>query len=126
MRLGFCLSLRVGGWIFDVWRLPRIQTVGLLYRLLYNQSRQSPFPGPRQIFTARKEIILAGGAFGTPQILLNSGIGNRHDLASVGVPVVHDLPNVGKNMADHAAIVWEAQSNIPVPAWQPTCVQTAK
>ena len=76
--------------------------------------------GARYTFTARKEVILAGGAFGTPQLLLNSGIGNRQDLASVGVPVLYDLPDVGKNMHDHAAIVWEAQSTIPVPLWQPT------
>ncbi|KAH6912219.1 pyranose dehydrogenase [Coprinopsis sp. MPI-PUGE-AT-0042] len=76
--------------------------------------------GSRHVFTARKEVILAGGAFGTPQVLLNSGIGDQKDLASVGVPIVHNIPDVGKNMHDHTAVLWEAQSSMPVPAWQPT------
>ncbi|TFK22288.1 aryl-alcohol oxidase [Coprinopsis marcescibilis] len=52
---------------------------------------------------ARNEIILAAGAVGTPQILLNSGIGDKRDLESLGIPVVLDLPDVGKNFVDHAS-----------------------
>ncbi|RUY96069.1 MULTISPECIES: GMC family oxidoreductase N-terminal domain-containing protein [unclassified Mesorhizobium] len=47
------------------------------------------------------EVILCGGAFGSPQFLLLSGIGPAAELAVHGVPVVHELPGVGKNLQDH-------------------------
>lgn len=47
------------------------------------------------------EVILCGGAFGSPQLLLLSGIGPAAELAVHGVPVVHELPGVGKNLQDH-------------------------
>lgn len=60
--------------------------------------------GIRQTVYARREIILAAGAIGSPHILLNSGIGPRRDLESVGVPVIHALEGVGRNLQDHIAI----------------------
>ncbi|KAH6912227.1 hypothetical protein BKA70DRAFT_829049 [Coprinopsis sp. MPI-PUGE-AT-0042] len=75
--------------------------------------------GARTVLTARKEVILSGGAFGTPQILLNSGIGDRQDLASVGVQTVHHLPDVGRNMHDHTSIVFDMPSSMSNPPWQP-------
>lgn len=50
---------------------------------------------------AHREVILAAGAFGTPQLLLASGIGDAQELRSAGVEVQHDLPAVGKNLQDH-------------------------
>ncbi|KAG5330501.1 DHGL dehydrogenase, partial [Acromyrmex heyeri] len=50
-----------------------------------------------------KEVIVSGGAVNSPQILLNSGIGPRDELNTVGVPVVRDLPGVGKNLHNHVA-----------------------
>jgi choline dehydrogenase len=47
------------------------------------------------------EVVLAGGAFNSPQILQLSGIGDARELAAVGVQVVHDLPGVGDNLQDH-------------------------
>ena len=49
---------------------------------------------------ARKEVILAAGAIGSPQLLMVSGIGPREHLASLGSPVFADLP-VGENLQDH-------------------------
>lgn len=46
-------------------------------------------------------IILAAGAFGSPAILLRSGIGPPTDLNSLGIGVLSDLPGVGKNLCDH-------------------------
>ncbi|EAU87895.1 aryl-alcohol oxidase [Coprinopsis cinerea okayama7 len=57
--------------------------------------------GPLRKLTAKKEVILSAGAFGSPQILQNSGIGDRRDLSRVGVRTVHDLPDVGKGLSDH-------------------------
>ncbi len=51
--------------------------------------------------TARKEIILCGGAFNTPQLLELSGVGQRDVLTAAGVPVLHELPMVGENLSEH-------------------------
>ena len=50
---------------------------------------------------ARDEVILAGGAFGSPQMLLLSGIGPKEKLEPHGIAQVHDLPGVGENLHDH-------------------------
>ncbi|KND88801.1 Oxygen-dependent choline dehydrogenase [Tolypocladium ophioglossoides CBS 100239] len=55
---------------------------------------------PRSV-TATREIIVAGGTFNTPQILMLSGIGPAEELNKFNIPVVVDLPGVGKNLQDH-------------------------
>ncbi|KAJ7290693.1 aryl-alcohol oxidase-like protein [Mycena rebaudengoi] len=61
---------------------------------------------------ASKEIILAAGAVGSPQILLNSGIGSQKVLDAAGVPTLLDLPSVGQNVSDHSffATSWSVNS----------------
>ncbi|KAM3081218.1 hypothetical protein ACMFMG_005171 [Clarireedia jacksonii] len=49
---------------------------------------------------ARKEVIIAGGAYNTPQILKLSGIGPKDELESFNIPVIVDLPGVGTNLQD--------------------------
>jgi choline dehydrogenase len=48
-----------------------------------------------------KEIILSAGAFGSPQIMMLSGLGPSQHLAEKGIPTVHDLAGVGQNLQDH-------------------------
>ncbi|KAJ7859960.1 glucose dehydrogenase short protein [Mycena olivaceomarginata] len=63
---------------------------------------------------ASKEIILSAGPVGSPQILLNSGIGAHSTLSALGIPPVLDLPSVGKNASDHPSLLitqWEVNSN---------------
>lgn len=55
----------------------------------------------RRRLTARREVIVAQGAFGSPQLLMLSGIGPEAHLRAHGLEVVHDLPGVGQNLADH-------------------------
>ena len=50
---------------------------------------------------ANKEIILSAGAFGSPQIMLRSGIGAKNELKAHGIETKLDLPGVGKNLQDH-------------------------
>ena len=50
---------------------------------------------------ARKEVILSGGVFNTPQLLKLSGIGPAADLKSFGIPVLIDNPGVGANLQDN-------------------------
>ncbi len=54
--------------------------------------------------TARREVILAAGAIGSPQILQLSGVGPAALLRQHGIPVVHDRPAVGANLQDHLQI----------------------
>ncbi|HNB25914.1 MAG TPA: GMC family oxidoreductase N-terminal domain-containing protein [Alphaproteobacteria bacterium] len=53
----------------------------------------------RQVIAAR-EVILCGGAFNTPQLLMLSGIGPRAELDALGIPVLVDAPGVGRNLQD--------------------------
>ncbi|TFK19470.1 aryl-alcohol oxidase [Coprinopsis marcescibilis] len=73
--------------------------------------------GPRTTLTARRELILSAGAINTPKILLHSGIGDRNDLQSIGVPVIHHLPDVGKGLQDHLTVgsLWGKSAAPPVP-----------
>ncbi|KAJ7112070.1 alcohol oxidase [Mycena crocata] len=66
------------------------------------------------LFTAKasKEIVLAAGVVGTPQILQNSGIGDPAALNPLGIQTVLDLPSVGRNLSDHVfyALQWAVNS----------------
>jgi choline dehydrogenase len=62
-------------------------------------------------------VILAAGAYGSPAVLLRSGIGPRLDLERLGVAVVEDLP-VGQGLADHPGVGMEwqiAEAHVPAP-----------
>jgi choline dehydrogenase len=65
--------------------------------------------GREQMLRAEREVILAAGAIGSPQILLLSGIGPPDHLREVGVEVRHELPGVGRNLQDHpfVSVLWE-------------------
>jgi choline dehydrogenase-like flavoprotein len=58
---------------------------------------------------AEREVILAAGAIGSPQILLLSGIGAPDELREAGVQPRHELPGVGRNLQDHPylTMLWE-------------------
>jgi choline dehydrogenase len=64
--------------------------------------------GPK-VARATKEVILCGGTFNSPQILMLSGIGPAADLQALGIPVISDLQGVGQNYQDHPEtdIVWQ-------------------
>ncbi len=57
-------------------------------------------PEAIETYRARREVILAGGAFNTPQLLMLSGIGSRQALERHGLPLKVDLPGVGENLQD--------------------------
>jgi choline dehydrogenase-like flavoprotein len=55
----------------------------------------------KEVIDATLEVILCAGAFGSPQILMASGIGQGSHLQSHGIPVIFDQPSVGANLQDH-------------------------
>ena len=88
--------------------------VGIEYRQgkrLYRADRHLPpaVASEEGSIRARREVILAGGAFNTPQMLMLSGIGPKQHLQDLGIPVQVDLPGVGENLQDRyeVAVVTE-------------------
>ncbi|MEU2198762.1 GMC family oxidoreductase N-terminal domain-containing protein [Isoptericola sp. NPDC019482] len=61
--------------------------------------------GATRVAQARREVVLSGGAVNTPQLLMLSGVGDRDELAALGIPVVAHSPEVGKNLRDHLMAV---------------------
>jgi choline dehydrogenase len=60
--------------------------------------------GTNRVIKARREIIVAAGAIGTPHLLMLSGIGPADRLRQSGIEVIRDLPAVGRNLQDHPDI----------------------
>ena len=69
--------------------------------------------GQKQTFTARREVILAAGAVGSPQILQLSGLGDGAALKALGLEVRRHLPAVGQNMQDHLCASYYYRATIP-------------
>ncbi len=64
--------------------------------------------------TARREVILAGGAINSPQLLMLSGVGPAAHLAEHGIPVVADRPGVGQNLTDHLEFYFQVACKEPI------------
>ncbi|KAG8630270.1 hypothetical protein KVT40_001889 [Elsinoe batatas] len=60
--------------------------------------------GKRMQFNVSKEVVLSGGAYCSPGILLRSGIGPQGDLERLGIPCHLNLPGVGSNLLDHPIV----------------------
>jgi len=77
--------------------------------------------GPRKVVYANREIIVAGGAFNTPQLLMLSGIGDEAQLRAHGIDVVANLPGVGQNLHDRyeATVVSDMAENFRTTADYP-------
>ncbi|MFJ6542222.1 GMC family oxidoreductase [Streptomyces sp. NPDC091385] len=65
--------------------------------------------GAEKVACATKEVVLAGGTYNAPQLLMLSGIGPRAELERLGIPVRVDAPGVGRNLHDRyeASVVAE-------------------
>jgi choline dehydrogenase-like flavoprotein len=57
--------------------------------------------GAPQTARAAREVILSGGTYNSPQLLMLSGVGPADELARNGIKVQHDSPKVGANLQDH-------------------------
>lgn len=66
------------------------------------------------IVSADKEVIMAAGVFGTPQVLMLSGIGPEAHLREHGIEVVHHAPMLGENLHDHLEAHIQVETDQPV------------
>ncbi len=93
------------------------RAVGVEYRkgerLYQAHAYPSGEPGELREVRVTKEVILAGGAFNTPQLLMLSGIGPRRALEDLKIPVLVDLPGVGTNLQDRyeVGVVYRAKED---------------
>lgn len=60
------------------------------------------------------EVILCGGAIGSPQLLQLSGVGNPDELRALGIDVVAGLTGVGENLQDHLEVYVQHACTLPV------------
>lgn len=62
---------------------------------------------------ATKEVVLSAGSIASPQILMNSGIGDRKTLSALGIQPLHHLPSVGQNLTEQPLVThgWIVTAN---------------
>jgi choline dehydrogenase len=96
----------------------KITTRALAKRILTRDGRAEgvvyEVDGREQVARARSEVVLCGGAYNSPQLLLLSGIGPAAHLKAMGVPVVADRAGVGSDLQDHFGIGLEYRCTKPV------------
>jgi choline dehydrogenase-like flavoprotein len=84
-----------------------VQTRALATRVILDGSRARGVEylrhGRRHAVAAQREVLLTGGVFNTPQLLMLSGIGEAQHLREMGIEPRVSLPGVGSNLQDHLA-----------------------
>jgi choline dehydrogenase len=102
-----------------------------LYRASHNPGKA---PEKECIAHVSGEVILCGGAFNTPQLLMLSGIGPKEELARHKIPLRVDLPGVGRNLQDRYEVgivsrlkdEWEVLKDATFTRDDPQCREWAK
>ncbi|MFB7668261.1 GMC family oxidoreductase [Kitasatospora sp. NPDC056138] len=99
------LTVRTGTLVTRVLLDEALAAVGVEYAAAPHAYRADPRAGadplpPLRRVRVRREVVLSGGAFNTPQLLMLSGIGPGAELRRHGLPVLLDLPGVGSNLQD--------------------------
>ena len=107
-----CLATRI---LFD----EHARATGIEYREGANQYRAlrhpAGQPGAVRRLRVRREVILSGGTFNTPQLLMLSGVGPRAELERVHIAPRVDLPGVGRNLQDRYEV--GVVNRIDAPTW---------
>jgi len=89
----------------------KLESGALVERLVIEEGRATGLiyrkGGTVHTVRARREVILAGGAFNSPQLLMLSGVGPAAELAAHGIKPLVDLPEVGRNLQDHPVVLLE-------------------
>lgn len=96
----------------------RVLTGALTTRIIFEKTRATGIEflqrGMRYQARAEREVIVASGAFQSPQLLLLSGVGPADELSVKDIPVIQDLPGVGCNLQDHPEIHVQYEATEPV------------
>ncbi|HLI19726.1 MAG TPA: GMC oxidoreductase, partial [Stellaceae bacterium] len=95
-----------------------VETNALAHHVVVKSGRAAAVEYGRagQLLTAEadREIILSGGTYNSPQLLLLSGIGPADELKALGIAALVDRPNVGRNLHDHVNAVITFDINRPL------------
>jgi len=95
-----------------------VATEAYATRLLIENRRtvSIEFRTPQGLQTARcrREIVVSGGVYGSPQLLMLSGLGPAQHLQDMGIAVLRDIPAVGSNLHDHfnSYVAWRCSKAI--------------
>ena len=87
-----------------------------LYQAAVTDGDARPAPGAKQTVRAGREVVVAGGAFNTPQLLMLSGIGPRAELEALKIDVLLDRPAVGRYLQDRyeVAVISEMKHDFSI------------
>jgi choline dehydrogenase-like flavoprotein len=98
------LRIQTGAFVTRILFDQSMRATGVAYldgaRLYKAHAQPNAATGPERQVMASREVILAGGAFNSPQLLMLSGIGPRDTLTQFGIETRVDLPGVGRNLQD--------------------------
>jgi choline dehydrogenase len=90
----------------------------LAHRILFEGDRavgvEYSVDGEVKQVRARREVILSGGVYNSPQLLMLSGVGPAEHLSEMGIAVKADLPGVGRNISEHPCCMMEFDAAKPV------------
>ncbi|MFN8036766.1 MAG: GMC family oxidoreductase N-terminal domain-containing protein [Acidimicrobiia bacterium] len=105
-----------------------VRTGAHITRVLFDQGRATGVEcergGRTRTVRVRREVVMSAGAFGTPQILMASGLGPGAHLKELGISTVRDVPGIGQNLQDHisALLIYRARVNDHTVGISPTGV----
>jgi choline dehydrogenase len=95
-----------------------VATRAMAHRILFEGNRAAGIQyaqgADRIDAKARREVIVSGGAFNSPHLLMLSGIGPADDLRRLGIAVQADLPGVGSNLHDHPLVYMKFRVTEPI------------
>jgi choline dehydrogenase len=114
------LTIRLNALVTRIDMDPETKTArGVWYkqgsRLYRAAARPHGSAGEERYVAAQREVILAGGTFNTPQLLMLSGVGEQQHLSEYGIGTTKHLPGVGQNLQDRYEI---SVVNRIEPPWQ--------
>ncbi|EED17137.1 choline dehydrogenase, putative [Talaromyces stipitatus ATCC 10500] len=94
----------------------QVATDVIVNRILFDDNKATGVEYTRNgndvaIVKARRLVVLASGALGSPQVLERSGVGDKDLLSKLGILVISDLPGVGTNYQDHNVVFYPYKSS---------------
>jgi choline dehydrogenase len=98
-------------YLYPVLKRPnlRLESDALVTRILFDGRKAVGVEyrrgGDIRQMLARREVIISGGSYNSPHLLMLSGIGPADHLAALGVPILENLPDVGENLQEQPVIV---------------------